>query len=113
MMAARVLSWSSSQIWTLKTPDNPEPKLSTSAKLGFQFSANTRPGQTRGCQPETKLRTSEAAHGTRARTHPDARTGQPAGPISVGIFAQQTWLHLMVYLHGGSISDNRKYSRTH
>ena len=27
MMAARVLSWSSGQIWTLKTPDNPEPKL--------------------------------------------------------------------------------------
>ena len=28
MMAARVLSWSSGQLGPLKTPDNPEPKLS-------------------------------------------------------------------------------------
>ena len=58
-----------------------------------------------GHKPETKLRTSEAV--------PSARTGQPGDSISTGIFAQQAWLHLMVYLHGGSISDNRKYSRTH
>ena len=31
MIAAHVLSWSSGQIWPLKTPDNPEPKLSIHA----------------------------------------------------------------------------------
>ncbi len=111
--AAQVLSWSFGQLRTPKTPDNPKPKLSTSAKLGFHFSANVPPAQTGGCQQKTKLRTSEAVPGTRTGTHPSARTGQPGGSISTGIFAQQAWLHLMVYLHGGSISDNRKYSRTH
>ena len=106
--ATRLLSWSSGQLGPLKTPDNPEPTLSTSAKLGFHFSANSPPAQTGGCQQKTKLRTS-AAPGA----HPSARAGQPVGPISTGIFAQQAWLYLMVYLHGGSISDNRKYSRTH
>ena len=38
--AARVLSWSSGQLRTPENPDNPKPKLSTSAKLGFHFSAN-------------------------------------------------------------------------
>ena len=106
--AARVLSWSSGQLRTPENPDNPKPKLSTSAKLGFHFSANIPPAQTGGCQQKTKLRTS-AAPGA----HPSTRAGQPGGPISTGIFAQQAWLYLMVYLHGGSISDNRKYSRTH
>ena len=106
--AARVLSWSSNSPDPLLVPNNDKPKLSTSAKLGFPFSANIPPAQTGGRQQKTKLRTS-AAPGA----HPSARTGQPGGSISTGIFAQQTWLHLMVYLHGGSISDNRKYSRTH
>ena len=107
--AARLLSWSSNSPDPLPVPNNDKPKLSTSAKLGFHFSANIPPAQTGGCQPKTKLRTSEAVPGT----HPSARTGQPGGSISTGIFAQQAWLYLMVYLHGGSISDNRKYSRTH
>ena len=72
------------------------------------FSLSLVSFKTGGHKPETKLRTS-AAPGA----HPSARTGQPGGSISTGIFAQQAWLHLMVYLHGGSISDNRKYSRTH
>ena len=31
MMATRLLSWSSGQLGPLKTPDNPEPKLSIHA----------------------------------------------------------------------------------
>ena len=41
--AARLLSWSFAQLGPPKTPDNPKPKLSTSAKLGFHFSANVSP----------------------------------------------------------------------
>ena len=66
--AARVLSWSSGQLRTPENPDNPKPKLSTSAKLGFPFSANTPPAQTGGRQQKTKLRTSAA---------PGARPGSP------------------------------------
>ena len=72
------------------------------------FSLSLVSFKTGGHKPETKLRTS-AAPGT----HPSARHSARADPRSTGIFAQQAWLYLMVYLHGGSISDNRKYSRTH
>ena len=44
--AARVLSWSSNSPDPLLVPNNDKPKLSTSAKLGFPFSANTPPAQT-------------------------------------------------------------------
>jgi len=43
--AARVLSWSSNSPDPLLVPNNDKPKLSTSAKLGFPFSANTPPAQ--------------------------------------------------------------------
>ena len=67
--AARLLSWSSNSPDPLPVPNNDKPKLSTSAKLGFHFSANTPPAQTGGCQQKTKLRTSAA---------PGARTPAPA-----------------------------------
>ena len=66
--AARVLSWSSNSPDPLLVPNNDKPKLSTSAKLGFPFSANTPPAQTGGRQQKTKLRTSAA---------PGARPGSP------------------------------------